>query len=350
MKTTIIGLLLIFLICFFSGNILSQDIHFSQLTMSPLTYNPGMTGKFFGDIRCLGNYKTQWKSAGSPYTTFAMAYDMKLNEKKWTNGFIGIGFLAFRDEAGDTHYGNTTLDISVSGIVLINSAQSISGGIQGGISQTGFSTDGLIWDEQYVSGAYDPANSSGESLDLSPSINGDIGAGVTWHYFTDKTNMVSNDQFNLIVGAAVTHINRPELKFYTGNEERLYRKIAFNVEAISGVKGTNIALAPSAVVLLQGPSKEINLGLLIRYMLKEGSKYTGIYKESAISFGTHYRVGDAIVPSVLLEVGSYAIGIGYDVNISKLKAATLSRGGMEISLRYVNPNPFIYRRVSKSLL
>ena len=89
---------------------------------------------------------------------------------------------------------------------------------------------------------------------------------------------------------------------------------------------------------------------MLRFMPKEGSKYTGIYKESAISFGTHYRVGDAIIPSVLFEIGSYAIGIGYDVNISQLRAATSSRGGMEFSIRYINPNPFIYRRVSKSLL
>lgn len=334
----------------FSGHVVSQDVHFSQLTMSPLTYNPGMTGNFFGDIRVIGNYKTQWKSVGSPYTTFAMAYDMKLNQKKWNNGYIGLGLLAFRDIAGDTHFGNTALDISVSGIVSINQSQSISAGIQGGISQSGFSSDDLIWDEQYVSGVYNPTNDNGESLDLSPSVNGDVGAGIAWHYFTNRTNMVSNDQFNIIIGAAVTHINRPELKYYVSKEERLYRKIAFNVEALSGVKGTNIAIAPSAVVLLQGPAKEINVGMMIRYMLKVGSKYTGIYKESAISFGTHYRLGDAIIPSVLLEIGSYAVGIGYDINISKLKAATSSRGGMELSIRYINPNPFIYRRVSKSLL
>jgi len=350
MKTTIIGLLLIFLISLFSGHAFSQDIHFSQLSMSPLTYNPGMTGRFFGDVRGLGNYKTQWKSTGNPYTTYAVAYDMKLNEKKWNKGFIGLGFLAFRDVSGDTHFGTTTLNISVAGIVNINASQSISGGIQGGISQSGFSTDNLIWDEQYVSGSYSPSNSSGESMDMSPFIYGDVGAGITWHYFTDKTNMVSNDQFNLIIGEAVSHINRPRLKYYLGNEDFLYRKIAFNVEVLSGIKSTNIALVPSAVVLFQGPAKEVNFGVLFRYMLKEGSRYTGIYKESAISIGSHYRVGDAIIPSFLLEIGSYAIGIGYDINISKLKAASLSRGGMELSIRYISPNPFLYRRGSKGLL
>jgi hypothetical protein len=104
------------------------------------------------------------------------------------------------------------------------------------------------------------------------------------------------------------------------------------------------------VVLLQGPAKEINMGLLARVMLRAASKYTGIYKESAISLGAYYRIGDAIIPSLLLEFGSFAIGMGYDVNISRLKAATQARGGMEISIRYINPNPFMYRRITKSMM
>jgi hypothetical protein len=85
-------------------------------------------------------------------------------------------------------------------------------------------------------------------------------------------------------------------------------------------------------------------------MLKEASKYTGIYKESALSLGAHYRVGDAVIPSLLLEMGSFAVGIGYDLNVSGLKAATQSRGGMEVSIRYISPNPFVYRRLSKSMM
>ena len=114
MKGNITSLLLIFVIYLFSGHTAAQDIHFSQLTMSPLTYNPGMTGRFFGDMRALANYKNQWQNVGSPYTTYAVAYDMKLNQKKWGNGYLAWGILAFRDMAGDTDFGNTSLDISFS--------------------------------------------------------------------------------------------------------------------------------------------------------------------------------------------------------------------------------------------
>jgi len=87
----------------------------------------------------------------------------------------------------------------------------------------------------------------------------------------------------------------------------------------------------------------------LRYeSLTEESKYTGFIKESAISFGGHIRVGDAFIPSVLLEIANFGLGISYDVNISGLKKVSYGKGGFEISLRYINPSPFRYGRGTKS--
>ena len=36
---------------------MAQDIHFTQFTMSPLTLNPGLTGKFEGTVRIGGIYR-----------------------------------------------------------------------------------------------------------------------------------------------------------------------------------------------------------------------------------------------------------------------------------------------------
>ena len=70
--------------------------------------------------------------------------------------------------------------------------------------------------------------------------------------------------------------------------------------------------------------------------------FTGYFSESGVAVGAHYRVGDAIIPSMWLEVGNFALGVSYDVNISNLRTASNARGGMEISLRFINPNPFKY--------
>jgi hypothetical protein len=43
-------------------------------------------------------------------------------------------------------------------------------------------------------------------------------------------------------------------------------------------------------------------------------------------------LNDAIIPYIGVEFGGTRIGASYDINTSSLKAATLSRGGSEISI------------------
>ena len=38
----------------------AQDIHFTQWMFSPLNLNPAETGRFDGDYRVVGNYRSQW--------------------------------------------------------------------------------------------------------------------------------------------------------------------------------------------------------------------------------------------------------------------------------------------------
>jgi len=41
------------------------------------------------------------------------------------------------------------------------------------------------------------------------------------------------------------------------------------------------------------------------------------------------------------------MGISYDVNVSSLKTASNGQGGIELSLRYMSPNPFRYGKGTK---
>ena len=83
---------------------------------------------------------------------------------------------------------------------------------------------------------------------------------------------------------------------------------------------------------------------MVKYYFSENSKYTGLIKRSSIGFGAYYRNKDAMILSTLIEFGQYAIGYSYDLNISRLANASNGRGGSEISLRFVTPNPFIYEK------
>ena len=66
-------------------------------------------------------------------------------------------------------------------------------------------------------------------------------------------------------------------------------------------------------------------------------------------FRSYYRTGDAFIPTVMLEVASFSVGISYDVNVSGLTEASNGKGGMEISLRFINPNPFSAKRSTPML-
>jgi hypothetical protein len=83
-------------------------------------------------------------------------------------------------------------------------------------------------------------------------------------------------------------------------------------------------------------------------MLKEESKYTGIFSEMAIAFGGYYRFGDAFAPSAEFEIGKLAFGFAYDLNISGLTSATGGNGGPEVFIKFISPNPFQYGRGTKS--
>ena len=60
---------------------------------------------------------------------------------------------------------------------------------------------------------------------------------------------------------------------------------------------------------------------------------------STVYAGAWVRLNDAIVPYIGLEFSGMRIGASYDINTSNLKAASESRGGMEISLIYIKRPP-----------
>ncbi|MBL4736275.1 MAG: PorP/SprF family type IX secretion system membrane protein [Flavobacteriales bacterium] len=309
-----------------------QDIHFSQFSQTPLLVNPALTGLFNGDIRVHLNYKNQWKSVATPYKTYALSYDMSMLKKKWDHSYLGLGFFAFSDKAGDTEFGTTQFNLSLSGVVSLNDAHRISAGLQGGFAQKSMNTSALQWGNQFDQGTYDPSLAPAETSDFSPFTHGDFSAGLNWNFLVGEQTMTN-------AGVALFHVNKPQQEFVTLSSERLYSRLVVHLDGHIGIANSNWAFLPSILYLNQGPSTEINFGTMVRYQLREESKYTGYITESAVSLGGHYRNGDSFIPSILIEVANFALGISYDINVSGLNTVSNGRGGFEIVLRYINPNP-----------
>jgi type IX secretion system PorP/SprF family membrane protein len=333
----------------------AQDIHFSQFYMSPLTLNPATAGAF-KDITATTIYREQWQAVSSPYQTFAIAGDMRLMKAKWKSGYLGVGLNVFSDKAGDGSLSTTQVNLNLAAHVKLDANQTLSGGLQAGFGQYSINLNNLTWDNNYnqATGVVTPGmGTSGEIGKIASTsiLYPDIGAGMLYQYNKGESYISGNDVFQSNFGVAVAHINQPTQSFYASSSgtdnDVLFMKYTVHGMLLIGLKNTPISINPSFVYYRQGPAQEITAGSLIKYTLKEDSKYTGYVRGAAISLGAFYRWDDAVIISSLLEMGNYAIGLSYDVNISELSTVSEGRGGFELSLRYVNPSNFLYQNKAR---
>ena len=168
----------------------------------------------------------------------------------------------------------------------------------------------------------------------------DLGFGLDWRIFSEQASVTTTKGYWVEAGAAVHHAIRPEHSLYEGGSERLDTKYIGHLDASIGLPNTAFAILPGLMYAKQGPAQEFLYGSMFRYQFKGESHFTGLEKGSALSLGLHHRVRDAIIASMMLEYGKYAISLSYDVNVSDLRTATNNRGGFEVALRFMNPDPF----------
>ncbi len=323
----------------------SQDIHFSQFTMTPLLVNPAQTGSQ-NDLRAVMNYKNQWSSVSQPYNTYNFSFDVSLKKKKNISGFSAMGLNIFNDKAGNSKMGTLFGNLTYAYHVFLSDRSTLGGGIYAAIGQRSTNTNNLQWGNQYDGMAYNSNLPTGEPVSNNLTFF-DIGGGVHWKYNKNEKYMTGNDQRYYNAGIAVFHVNQPKYSFYdTG--EKLYMKEVAYANALIGISSTKFSIVPGIIYSMQGKANELLLGSLIRYQLKESSKFTSFVKGASISPGLYYRNRDAAIVCILFEFSQYSLGISYDVNLSKLKTASKGKGGIEISLSFVSPNPFTGRSTTKS--
>jgi type IX secretion system PorP/SprF family membrane protein len=320
--------------CFLPCFIFGQDIHFSQLTETPLLLNPAMAG-FTHDAMATINYRDQWKSVTSnPFKTFNVGADMAYMKKK-SGSHAGVGIDVFSDKAGDAKMSTTTGQLHLSGVIAMNDRSLISAGIYGGFGQRSLTYDKLYWDNQYIGGALDPTAPSMEPTTVSNRTYADIGAGIAYYYGTGNNTISSNDAKNFTIGFSAQHLNQPVYTFYGNTDAKLPMKIVAHANAEIGIKNYSLVLEPGYIVMIQGGHHEINAGMLVKYWMQEASHYTGRKKPAAIVLGGYYRFADALNVIAAYELYPFRLGFSYDVNLSDLTTASKSRGGFEVSLRFI---------------
>lgn len=339
MKTKICQIIAI---VFCATSVFSQDIHFSQFNMSPLTLNPGLAGVNY-TFEALVNYKDQWRGVTTPYKTVAASVDSRIGKKELKESFWAGGVSFFNDRAGEAKIGLCQINATIAYHLRIAPHQTLGLGLQGGYAQRSINYNKLQWASQFdPNTGYDPNLPSGEPVGMTNFSYGDAGAGIIWalNNTTGLIHVEDNHDLKANLGIAVYHAKQ-KYSFYNTSTEKLYPKYVFHGDALISVPNFhNIALLPGIVFFNQGPAREFYFGTQVRYKYQQESKYTGIKKSAALYLGAYCRAKDAVILSFMLEYYAYSFGISYDLNASRLTPASTGRGGIELSVRYAIPSEF----------
>lgn len=322
----------------------AQDVHFSQIQESPLWLNPANAGFMDGYFRAVANYRNQWASMGKAYQTMAVSVDASVLKSKKSKAYLGLGLFVFNDRAGAAKLGSTQAQIHINAIIKTGKKSKLGGAVYIGFNQNSASYASLTYASQYNGKDIDNTLGSGEVVTYSSFLSSDVGAGLNYEFSSANVDMLRDDIFSLKIGAAAHHLNQPVQKFASGSTYKLPMRFVGNVQARIDIKGTKIAILPSVIYLKQATASEITIGTHIRYRFKNPTKVTGVKSETGVNIGVYYRVGDAVIPQVNVDMGKYAIGLAYDLNISKYKQVSNLNGGFEICLKFMSLDDALFKR------
>ncbi len=320
-------LVLIFALLFSTINLFSQDIHWAHIHASPTYLNPAMTGVIDnGDVRFIANARSQWNDFTKGYKTTAASTDVKLVQAG-KSAFIGAGLNVFADQAGDLDFTTLRAGISLSAVKALDrhSKNLVSVGFQSDyISQSIDFSKMIGFDEEPLMGQGTP----------NKIQNYDLSLGIGWYYqFTWHSSFY--------LGASFSHINRPDVSFRSRAENGNEPAVLFDRKYIVH-GGANLRLAkyvsilPSAMIAIQGPHREFNVGSYLKFKKDPSFKvtdrffYIGAWLRPVMDGPTPGL--DAFIFSLRMDKGSTAYTFSYDFNTSKLARASLLRGGPEISV------------------
>ena len=316
----------------------SQDPHFSQYCEAPLFLNPANTG-LKNNTRVIINYRNQWAAVSTPYQTTALSYDMSLTKDNLANAWLGLGTNIYYDWAGDGNLSLTQGNLNLSGVIRLDAENKLSAGLMGGYGQRSLDYNEFRWQAQY-NGTYNPNLNSNEDFSQNAFGYFDAGAGVAWSYGTNERYITANDGIKADLGVSFFHFGIPTATFEENNTEKLNLRYVVYGSMEVGKANSNLTFIPQIYWTAQGQLNELLIGNKFRYLLQEGSHFTGLRNSSALGLGVYYRLQDAIVASLNLDFGNFSVGFSYDFNISSLIPASNMRGGAEVYLKFITPNPF----------
>ena len=296
----------------------AQDVIFSQFYANPLYMNPAFAGSKVCPRVSL-NYRSQWPSLVSAFTTVSASYDQYVES---LHG--GIGAIVMTDRQGD-HGALQTSSLAVMYAFRFQLARElwVNAGLKAGIVNTSLNWNDLRFPDMIdrvmgftgMTSAQMPEKTNKWYLDFDAGI---MMYGSSWY-----------------AGFAASHLTQPSNGFYgvtelpiklTGNAGVLIN-IAEEARRTSSLGLGTPVLSPNFIYQYQAGFHYFNYGLYLDWM----PFLVGVWFRNGI------ENADAFIFQVGFQQDYFKVGYSYDVTVSKLSNNT--SGAHEISLGILLPCP-----------
>jgi type IX secretion system PorP/SprF family membrane protein len=289
----------------------AQDPQFTQFYHAPLYLNPAFTGTT-EQYRVAGNYRYQWTALGANFHSTTVGFDYNAAPVR-----SGFGLLLHHDRAGQLGLNTTGVNGLYSFLVPLSRAWQLRLGVQAGLANRRLDFSELVFPSQVRPG--------------EPNVWEGPAGSSRWYTSFGAGLAVYNANFWL--GAAVHHLNQPDVAMLPGEVSGLPLKVSAHVGGNLEVSTLNgaIYLLPSMLYKQQGAARQLDAGLRVafeRAPLVLGAFYRGL--PFLQSFDQVNQ--DALAATVGLRWGALSFGYSYDLTISGLQR--YSGGSHELALVY----------------
>lgn len=302
-------------------SIAAQDLHFSQFFNTPLTTNPANTGFIpDADYRIGAHYRNQWSSImATPYKTVSAFLDFQVMRNKLENGWLGLGAVILSDRVGSGSLRSTKAYGSIAYHQMLGLSSLVSAGFNIGWANKTIDQAKLKFPDQFDGKFFDNTLPTSVVLTNNNVSYLDVQAGMNYAYFPQENVYIN-------AGYSIQHVNRPKESFFndqTNNGRIPMRHTGF----VNGIfkLSDRVIVNPNAYFSMQARATELVLGMNANYNLSE-------FGEKQLLAGVYYRLGDAVIPMVGLEINNIQFAFSYDVSLSGIRTFNGYRGASELSI------------------
>jgi type IX secretion system PorP/SprF family membrane protein len=309
----------------------AQDPGFSQFFASPLTLNPALTGKFNGVVRVAGNYRNQWPSINNAFITSTVSVDAPiLRDKLPENDTWGIGVMAMNDKTAAGALTSNFISFSTAYHKSLDEDgyHQLGVGFQGTYANMRLDGTQLHFEDQLdLQGGWTGLSNEPIAYRVVSTNYFDMNLGVLYNATTDGNN-------NFYLGASGYHLNRPKASFLGTDTVNVPTRVTLHGGGYFPIVGSPSTIYVSGLFSNQAGARQYVLGGA--WAVAASTDETNPVNFYAGVWGRFTNnTTDAVIPYVGLDYSDFNLGVTYDVNVSSLKTASQSRGGIEISLIYI---------------